>query len=412
MNIFKFISHNRAFKYGIGTYIYEYAQLASKNETIKYNIVQINNSDVDDIQILNKTKNIRYIIFPSKNKYNINSIDGIKDYSRYIICELIKHIKTDENNIFHFNTLHTFYIAKLLREISASPFVYSAHSMEWKFHFNGNYKEFINSWNLKDLARIKPMLNEIEMISMCDKVITVTESIKSFYCNHYGFAPQKFSTIYNGLEKTYNYKQNNKDLARQKLGLKSTDKILLYVGRLDTGKGLEYLFETVKKLKSKNTNFKLFIVGDGEYNKYIKLTSGIWDFINFTGVLTSEYLELFYNASDVGIIPSLYEQCSFVALEMAYYGLPVVYTEVDGLKEIFTDQITGLKIDLLENKSGSLRLSSDQIVEKINSLITDKEKSIEISENLKQLFNNKFGGIRMMNEIEKVYHSLLPIDNN
>ena len=46
---------------------------------------------------------------------------------------------------------------------------------------------------------------------------------------------------------------------------------------------------------------------------------------------------------DVGIVPSFVEQCSYTAIEMMCFGLPLIVSDVEGLKEIVPGNC-GLKI--------------------------------------------------------------------
>ena len=51
---------------------------------------------------------------------------------------------------------------------------------------------------------------------------------------------------------------------------------------------------------------------------------------------------------DLGILPSFFEQCSYVAIEMMMFGLPfVAYTMQGGLKDMF--QYNGLEEYAIEN---------------------------------------------------------------
>lgn len=44
---------------------------------------------------------------------------------------------------------------------------------------------------------------------------------------------------------------------------------------------------------------------------------------------------------------SLQEQHSYAAIEMAMFGMPMIITAVDGLDEMFVDEISCLKVNTL-----------------------------------------------------------------
>lgn len=108
---------------------------------------------------------------------------------------------------------------------------------------------------------------------------------------------------------------------------------LLYVGRLDTVKGVSYLLEAVAELE--DAGYHLTIVGDGSRREdYEELTTvlGIADRVSFEGY-QSDVHEYYVN-SDVFVLPSLSEGLPTVLIEAQASGLPVVSTDVGGASEI------------------------------------------------------------------------------
>jgi len=59
--------------------------------------------------------------------------------------------------------------------------------------------------------------------------------------------------------------------------------------------------------------------------------------ITFAGKVDKELLSVFYQISDVGVMASFHEQCSYVAIEMMAYGI-LVGTDTTGLKEMLEDE--------------------------------------------------------------------------
>ena len=81
-------------------------------------------------------------------------------------------------------------------------------------------------------------------------------------------------------------------------------------------------------------DFDYIFVGDGNYDGYFPLCRDYLGKITFTGKVDKELLSVFYQISDVGVMPSFHEQCSYVAIEMMAYGLPLIGTDTTGLKEM------------------------------------------------------------------------------
>lgn len=94
--------------------------------------------------------------------------------------------------------------------------------------------------------------------------------------------------------------------------------------------------------------------------------------IKLLGHVDYSRLQELYKSADIGLISSLFEQCSYVALEMMMHGLPVVYSGIEELREVFgyNDNMNvpvkftiysglGLDVDLFADKIMKLMDSQD-----------------------------------------------------
>jgi D-inositol-3-phosphate glycosyltransferase len=153
-----------------------------------------------------------------------------------------------------------------------------------------------------------------------------------------------------------NFRLTPKAEARTKLKLGSHEKVILYVGRFDPRKGIETLVRACGLLKERDTkNLKLVIVGgstldmpDGDERKRIETIVdelGIREFTLFTGRIGHDILPLYYAAADVCVIPSHYEPFGLVAIEAMACGLPVIASNVGGLKFTIIPEETGLLVE-------------------------------------------------------------------
>ena len=130
---------------------------------------------------------------------------------------------------------------------------------------------------------------------------------------------------------------------RAELGIKEDDVVVLYVGRLDLVKGVNYLLQAAKEIIPLYKNVKFLIVGDGslrrEYEMFAK------SFINniiFTGF--REDVPALMNIPDIFVLPSLSEDMSCVVMEASSSGLPVISTEVGEVPKFILDNKTGILI--------------------------------------------------------------------
>lgn len=136
---------------------------------------------------------------------------------------------------------------------------------------------------------------------------------------------------------------SEKALIRQEFGIRPDDVMLLFVGRLDTVKGVPYLLEAARRVVAEHDNVKLLIVGDGsQRTEYVEMARGFEGRIIFAGY-RSDVPELMRSA-DIFVLSSLSEGAANVVMEASASGLAVVATAVGEVPQIVEDHVTGLLV--------------------------------------------------------------------
>ncbi|MGI9145515.1 MAG: glycosyltransferase [Chloroflexota bacterium] len=193
---------------------------------------------------------------------------------------------------------------------------------------------------------------EIERRTMAgsDRVVALTAIDRKQTIRHYG-APTPISVIPGGVDLGH-FAPHPQAEARAALGLGSSEKIVLFVGRIQRLKGLEVLLRAFSQLN--DLNARLLIVGgqkgtshEGrEITRLHQLATrlGIAERTTFVGAVTHARLPLYYSAADATVMPSSYESFGLVAVESLACGTPVVATRVGGLTSIVHDGETGFLV--------------------------------------------------------------------
>lgn len=129
----------------------------------------------------------------------------------------------------------------------------------------------------------------------------------------------------------------------------STHTHVLYVGRLDPGKGLEHLLAAMHLiLLERREGMTLHLVGSGRLETELRQQAQelqLAEHIKFHGYIAhGEELLALYRASSVFVLPSLSEGLPLVLLEAMACGVPIVATRVGGIPDIISDGVHGLLV--------------------------------------------------------------------
>ena len=171
-----------------------------------------------------------------------------------------------------------------------------------------------------------------------------------------------------------------KEEARKSLHLKAQDEVLLFLGNITAQKRPDKFFEIVQKLKKTRPNIKALVVGNGtdlpKYEYFMKQNDSYIFHMGYQKEV-APYLV----ASDLLLLPSDTEGLPGVVLEAGYFGVPTVGTDVGGIRECLIDNETGC---IVTDKS------IDGFVSKINYLLDNPDKRIEMGQKSKKLVLENF----------------------
>ncbi len=157
-----------------------------------------------------------------------------------------------------------------------------------------------------------------------------------------------------------------------------------YLGRISNEKGLEYLISASNILNKKNIDHNLIIAGDTSdlrFKKYINHLKKISNQnTNFVGNLSEKEKDEFYKKIDIFILPSInsFEAFGIVQLEAMSYGIPVIASDINGVKSIVQKTKNGY---LFKNKN------SKDLANKIVLCIEKKFENDLIKKNVISNYN-------------------------
>ena len=148
--------------------------------------------------------------------------------------------------------------------------------------------------------------------------------------------------------------------------------------------------------------------GKQEYLSTLSATYSDLD-VRYVGNVPFDELKSCYHTCDIGVIASLQEQCSYVAIEMAMFGIPLVSTAVDGLDEMFVQDETALKVATRYSKAYGLTVDVDNLEFQMKRMMDDEQLRIRLSKNIRKSYLENFGLEDMVDKTVEEYNHILEL---
>ncbi len=163
-----------------------------------------------------------------------------------------------------------------------------------------------------------------------------------------GAAGEKLHPIYNGTD-TGLFRFRDRNSARAGLGIHHEGKIALFVGNLEPIKNPLLLLESFARhvREHRDPGALLVMAGRGTMRPAIEKRAGelgIAERIRLAGPLTASEIAQWMSAADLLCLSSINEGFPNVILEALASGLPVLSTDVGGIRELLGDTSLGVLV--------------------------------------------------------------------
>ena len=273
-------------------------------------------------------------------------------------------------DVIHAHGMNGAFIAKFISKFFKKRAVVSLHAI---YNFKENSKtNFIYKWVLKSF----------------DKILTLSQASKKDL-EKLGISVNSVQLYIYWINQKI-FKKLDKNQCRKNLGL-GPNFIVLFVGRLIDIKGTDILIQVAKEVNKKIT---FIFIGTGPEEEKIRKESEKNKNIVFVGSVENEKLAPYYNAADILVIPSKYEEgFGRVILEALSCGTPVVGSKIGGIPEAVTEEV-GILVGP----------TSENFKKAILDLFENRKKLNWLAKNCRKYSESKFGESNAK-IIEKSYSS-------
>lgn len=194
-----------------------------------------------------------------------------------------------------------------------------------------------------DYPRRKRMLFNKLLARSCDRFLGVGENVRQALITNEGLPAKRVQVVYNGINlEPFEHRPKDRASLRAELGFSVEDFLIIQVARLDGLKdhltGLRAMREVIRDVP----HAKLILAGEGPERTKIESAIAEWELQNQVILLGArrDVPRLLF-ASDVFLLTSISEGIPLTIIEGMAAGLPVVSTDVGGVREILGDPPIG-----------------------------------------------------------------------
>ncbi|MDP2180849.1 MAG: glycosyltransferase [Methylicorpusculum sp.] len=324
----------------------------------------------------------RFRTYSSYFSKNIFDFQMNSQFDLSVVLSITQFVKKNHISLIHTHTPRSALIGAFVSTITKIPFVHHLHSPTSNDTEN-SLRNYINS----TIERF--------VIKKALKVIVVSNSLKKYAIKELKCNSDLVEVILNGVPIVpidYSLSIQNKRIIT--IGI-----IALFRPR----KGLEILLEAISLVVKRGYSIKLRAIGIFETEMYKSLITKLIDNLELNDhvewVGFSDNINFELTKIDILVLPSLYgEGLPMVILEAMANGVPVIATNIEGIKDAIPTDNYGLVVD-----PGC----PEMIAMKIIYLMTHHETWASIRKQAHKRQNETLSDVNMSIKLSKIYDRIL-----
>ena len=235
---------------------------------------------------------------------------------------------------------------------------------------------------------------------LADRIIAVSDEIRTEKIEKQHVSPEKVVTILNGADSNiFSPKSNDDNYIHEKFNIPKGVPTIGVVARLEPHKGHTYLIQAMPIVIDKVHEVRLLIVGEGWYEQELRAVVRNYHLekhVIFTGFQRD--IAKVLSGLDIVVLPSLYESTNLSLIEAMLMKKPVVAAAIPSHMEMVQDGVSGLLV-----KPGDTESLANAMV----MLLKDSRLAKIMGKRGRKIALQRFSLDRMCKETEDLYENLL-----
>lgn len=193
---------------------------------------------------------------------------------------------------------------------------------------------------------------------------------------------------------------DTEDAARyERTNGESTPLKILYLGRIEADKGMDYALAAMQTLKERGVDFQMVVAGreQGSQAYLRRFAESLGAQFSYQGIVSGERKNELLRECHVFLLPSFYEGLPMSLLETMSYGEVPVVTAVGSMTEVVVDGRNGLLVKVKDSAS---------IVDAIEKLYHDRNLLKTLSAQARQTVMEQFRVDGYMEKLNHIYQQI------
>lgn len=313
---------------------------------------------------------------------------------------LCRYINDSCNVVFLLNAAPTYILISMLKEyFPHSRKIYVLHDFIWAHFLVGDiegFKKIVSREKKHKYSDIilKAYEDNVKTFMSVDKIVCLSDDSYMLLNDFFQVPSSKLVVIYDairdfGIKRSLKTSRNEKGVV-----------VFITAGRVTRQKGMIDLLCSFKKVLKVYPQCLLVIAGYKGKEISTELCDSMEGKILFLGNIGREELYQWYQKADIGIIPSYYEQCGYVGIEMQMFGLPIIASDAFGVRSMF-NSTNAIIVNIGNRENNEYR---ENLKNSLIEVLGLSRKELEVySDKARETYENKYH----INNMRKRYLDLI-----
>lgn len=251
--------------------------------------------------------------------------------------------------------------------------------------------------------RVRYLYDQIDLriLKYFDKVLMVSDTMRDII-GKYGVDPRKMIWVRNAIDSRYFKRSGRRDAHfRAQLGIPEKATVIGAVGRLNGEKDYPNLLRSAQILTRKRDDVFFVIVGKGELDQELRQMSesmGLAEKVKFLGHFHD--VRQVFEQMDIYVLSSTREGLPNTVLEAMAMEVPIVATDVDGVKEAVTADREALLVPAQDSAS---------LAAGIEAMLDSPQLRQRFARAARERVEAEFSFTSRTRKVEDIYRQLVPV---